>query len=468
MKKLLFFSFLIFSISTVSFSQTLSGVWEGDLQVMGQSLPLLFNFQEVEQEWKGSMDSPKQGARGIAMSKVLFDGTMLYFEIGDGVIVYEGLFMGETIQGSFKQFGMVLPLDLKRSVEGTAKEKELKRPQRPQPPFNYDSFETNFSNEDGAQLKGTITKPYGEGPFPAVILVTGSGPQNRNSEILGHEPFWVMADHLTQNGIVVFRYDERGVGESEGDFSNATTNDFFRDAQEALLHLHSFDFVHPNKVGIIGHSEGGLIAWMLAADAEKTRLNFAISLAGPVVSIPDLMKKQTEEVSRTAGNPKALIDQQVKINSQYYEMIAKSQGIDDAKSKVKDLVNDVLESYDLSPEIKQQQVNTLVPTLERSLNPWFYNFIRTNPETFISEIQIPVFAAFGGKDVQVNAAQNANRLLELYKGKEELLELKVFPDLNHLFQKANTGSVSEYGEIEETFNQEVLNDIAAFINSIKE
>lgn len=468
MKKLLLFSFLLFSFSTVSFSQTLSGVWEGDLQVMGQSLPLVFNFQEVEQEWKGSMDSPKQGARGIAMSKVLFDGTMLYFEIGDGVIVYEGLFIGETVQGTFKQSGMVLPLDLKRSVGEATEKKEIKRPQRPQAPFNYDSFETSFSNEDGEQLKGTVTKPYGEGPFPAVILVTGSGPQNRNSEIFGHEPFWVIADYLTQNGIVVFRYDERGVGESEGDFSNATTNDFFKDAQEALLHLYSFDFVHPNKLGIIGHSEGGLIAWMLAAEANKTGLKFAVSLAGPVVSIPDLMKKQTEEVSRTAGNPKALIEQQVKINSKYYQMIAQSWGIDDAKSKVKDLVNEVLESYDLSPELKQQQVNTMVPALERSLNPWFYNFIRTNPETFISEIQIPVFAAFGGKDVQVNAAQNANRLLELFNGKEELLELKVFPELNHLFQKANTGSVSEYGEIEETFNLEVLNDISAFINSIKE
>ena len=180
------------------------------------------------------------------------------------------------------------------------------------------------------------------------------------------------------------------------------------------------------------------------------------------------MKKQTEEVSRTAGNPKALIEQQVKINSKYYQMIAQSRGIDDAKSKVKDLVDEVLESYDLSPELKQQQVNTMVPALERSLNPWFYNFIRTKPETFISEIQIPVFAAFGGKDVQVNAAQNANRLLELFNGKEELLELKVFPELNHLFQKANTGSVSEYGEIDETFNQEVLYAISVFINSIKE
>ncbi|MFC0262830.1 alpha/beta hydrolase family protein [Fontibacter flavus] len=467
MKKLLFSSLFFFLLAIDSFSQTLSGIWEGDLQVMGQSLPLVFNFQEVEQEWKGSMDSPKQGARGIAMSKVLFDGTMLYFEIGDGVIVYEGLFIGDTVQGTFKQSGMVLPLDLKRSVEEAAEKKEIKRPQRPQAPFNYDSFETNFSNEDGAQLKGTVTKPYGEGPFPAVILVTGSGPQNRNSEILGHEPFWVMADYLTQNGIVVFRYDERGVGESEGDFSNATTNEFFRDAQKALLHLPTFDFIDSNKLGIIGHSEGGLIAWMLAADAKKTGLSFAISLAGPVVTIPELMKKQTEEVSRSSGNPKALIEQQVKINSQYYQMIAQSKGIDDAKSKVRDMVNEVLDSYDLSPEIKQQQVNTLIPTLEKSLNPWFYNFIRTNPESYISEIQIPVFAAFGGKDVQVNAAQNANRLLELYKGKEELLELKVFPELNHLFQKANTGSVSEYAEIEESFNLEVLNNIAAFIHSFK-
>jgi alpha-beta hydrolase superfamily lysophospholipase len=387
--------------------------------------------------------------------------------VGDGVIVYDGLFVGETIQGTFKQSEMNLPLDLKRSLEGNAKEKEVKRPQKPQPPYNYEVYDTGFSNQIGNHLKGTITKPFGNGPFPSVILVSGSGPQNRNSEIFGHEPFLVMADYFTQNGIVVLRYDERGVGESEGEFSSATSEDFFKDAQEGIRHLKSFDFVETEPMGMIGHSEGGLIAWMMAAEADNLGLQFAVSLAGPVVPIPDLMEKQTEDVSRSAGNPKDLVDQQLRINSRYYQMIIDSQDLNDAKSKVKALVNEEIATYDLSPELKQQQINSLVPALEKSLNPWFFNFIRTNPELYIQQIQIPVFAAFGGKDVQVNAVQNGNRLLELFKGKEELLEIKVYPELNHLFQKAKTGAVAEYAEIEETFNVEVLRDMANFILGLK-
>lgn len=463
MKKLSICVLFLFLLSSYSFSQNLSGAWEGELQVMGQSLPLVFNFQQGENEWKGTMDSPKQGVRGISLSKVLFDGLMLHFEVGEGVIVYEGLFVGVNIQGTFKQSGLDLPLDLKRPQEGAAQEKEIKRPQTPQPPYPYEALETSFTNPIGNLMKGTITKPFGNGPFPAVILVSGSGPQNRNSEILGHEPFLVMADYLSQKGVVVFRYDERGVGESQGDFSSATSLDFFKDAQESIRHLGTFDFVDLDRLGMIGHSEGGLIAWMMAADAENLGLEFVVSLTGPVIPIPDLMKKQTEDVSRSAGNPKELVEQQLRINSRYYQMIKDSKSLEDAKSKVKDLITQEIGTYDLSPELKQQQINTLVPALEKSLNPWFFNFIRTNPEDYISKIQIPVFAAFGGKDVQVNAAQNGNRLLELFRGKEELLELKVYPDLNHLLQTANTGAVAEYAEIEETFNIEVLRDMADFI-----
>ena len=463
MKKRTISLLLIFFLSFYSFSQNLSGSWEGELQVIGQSLPLIFSFQHVENEWKGTMDSPKQGARGIGLSKVLFDGLMLHFEVGQGIIVYDGLFVGENIQGSFKQSGLSLPLDLKRLREEAVKELELKRPQTPKPPYQYESIETSFTNLNGDQLKGTLTKPFGNGPFPSVALVSGSGPQNRNSEILGHEPFWVMADYLSQNGVVVFRYDERGVGESQGEFSSATSYDFYKDAQEAIRHLVKFDFVDPDRLGMIGHSEGGLIAWMMASEAGISGLKFIVSLTGPVVPITDLMKKQTEDVSRSSGNPKALVEQQMRINSRFYQMINDSKSIDDAKSQVKDLVIDEIGTYGLSPEMKQQQINSLVPALENTLNPWFFNFIRTNPEDYISKIQIPVLAAFGGKDVQVNAAQNGNRILELFRGKEELLELKVYPDLNHLLQKAKSGAVAEYAEIEETINDQVLKDIIDFI-----
>ena len=457
----LVFLLIVFLVQP-TIGQELTGSWKAELEVMGQKIPLLFHFEKEDGQWTGKMDSPSQGAMGIPMSKVLFDGLMLAFEIGGGVISYEGLFVEAKIQGTFKQSGLSLPLDLLKA-DDNARENAVQRPQEPQAPFEYEIIETHFVNSLGNRLYGTITKPQGAGPFPAVILVTGSGPQNRNSEIFGHAPFWVMADYLTSHGIVVFRYDERGVGESEGNFSQATTSDFAKDAKAAFAHLTSFDYVDKSNAGMIGHSEGGLIAWVMAANTENTDLKFVLALAGPVVPIPDLMKKQTEDVSRSVGNPKALVEQQVKINSRFYQMVEESKNLEEAKSQVKALVNEVVGTYDMSAELKQEQINNLIPALERSLNPWFYHFIRTNPEALIEQIQIPVFAAFGGKDVQVNAAQNGNRLVQLFQGKDDLLTLKVYPNLNHLFQSAQTGAVSEYAEIEETFNEEVLKDIAKFI-----
>jgi pimeloyl-ACP methyl ester carboxylesterase len=360
---------------------------------------------------------------------------------------------------------MTFPLDLSRG-EGSIEKTERLRPQTPKPPFPYEFFETSFTNALNNRLFGTITKPKGEGPFPAVILVTGSGPQNRNSEIFGHESFWVMADHLSSNGIVVLRYDERGVGESEGVFSSASSVDFKNDAIEALRHLQALDYVNSNQTGMVVHSEGGLIAWMMAEKAEEIGLDFILPLAGPVVPIPDLMVKQTEDVSRTAGNPQELVEKQKLINSQFYQLIVESKNIEAAKAAIPALVERVVKGYGFTEELEAQQIESLTNTLEKSVNPWIYNFLRANPEKYIQSIKIPTFAAFGGKDVQINAAQNGTRLLELYRDKMDLLDLKIYDALNHLFQTAKTGSVSEYEEIEETFHLQVLNDMIAFILEI--
>ncbi|WP_291787821.1 alpha/beta fold hydrolase [Cecembia sp.] len=460
-----FFLLIFVHVSTILCAQDFSGTWNGSLEVMGQKIPLLFHFENDNGSWNGKMDSPSQGAIGIEMSKVLIEGPMLNFEISMANIAYDGLLIGKNIQGTFKQSDMSFPLDLTRAKD----EKETierYRPQIPHPPFTYDIIEITFNNLLNNRLFGTITKPHGNGPFPSVILITGSGPQNRNSEIFGHEPFWVMADHLSRNGIVVLRYDERGVGESEGEFSTASTLDFKDDAIQALKYLQTLNFVNPDKVGIIGHSEGGLITWMMAKEAEEIGLDFILSLAGPVVPISDLMLKQTEDVSRTAGNPLELVEQQKLINSQFYQLILDSEDMEKAKAAIPALVERVVEGYGLSEELEKQQIETLTKTLNRSVNPWIYQFLKTNPEEFILAIQIPTFAAFGGKDVQVNAAQNGNRLLELYQDKKTLLDLKVYESLNHLFQTAATGAVSEYETIEETFHIQVLEDMVEFIHSI--
>ncbi|WP_194976668.1 alpha/beta hydrolase family protein [Aquiflexum lacus] len=464
--KTLILSFLIFiNFSTGTIAQELQGSWKGTLEVMGQKLPLIFHFDLDGEEWKGTMDSPNQGAKGIPLSKVLYNGLMLNFELAVGGISYEGLFVDENIKGTFKQSGMSFPLDLTKDINENNQNKQVNRPQHPKPPFEYLEIPIAFKNEKGGiQLNGLITKPHGEGPFPAVVLVTGSGPQDRNSEIFGHQPFLVIADYLTNQGIVVLRYDERGVGESEGQFSSATSLDFKDDALFALEYLRSQSFVDNQKVGVIGHSEGGLIAWLIGA--ERSKVDFLVALAPPVVPIPDLMLKQTEDISRSSGSPQELVSQQVSINRKFYNLITTSKSSDEALSGIPDLVDEIMSGYGLEKEILEQQANSLSSTFEKSINPWFYNFIKTNPEEYISKINVPTFAGFGGKDLQVNASQNGNRLVELFQLRSDLLELKVYPELNHLFQKANTGAVSEYEKIEETFNLEVLQDIAFFINGI--
>jgi uncharacterized protein len=441
--------------------QELQGSWSGTLEVMGQRLPLNFHFEPAGDDWQGTMDSPNQGAKGIKMSKVLFNGMMLTFEVAMAGITYEGIWAEPGFKGTFKQGAMEFPLDLKRmEIQGAPE--PPKRPQTPNGPFDYEIIETNFKNlAEEITLFGTLTKPRGDGPFPAVVLVTGSGPQNRNSEIFGHQSFWVIADYLTRNGIAVLRYDERGVGESDGVFENATSVDFKTDAQLAVEHLRKFPWTDQAKVGVIGHSEGGLISWMMGAEGKG--LDFIISLAGPVVPIPQLMAKQTADVSRSVGNPKELVERQVSINGKLYQVIAESNSAAEAKEKIDLLAEEMLLEYGLEGEQANQQRQALKEAFSNSLSPWFYNFIRTNPEQYIEKIKLPVFAAFGEKDIQVNAAQNANRLQELLGSKSGQLELKVYPNLNHLFQHADSGSVAEYQTLEETFNQQVLEDIVAFI-----
>jgi pimeloyl-ACP methyl ester carboxylesterase len=230
-----------------------------------------------------------------------------------------------------------------------------------------------------------------------------------------------------------------------------------------LEFLRSQAFVNNQKVGVIGHSEGGLIAWLVGAEADK--VDFLVGLAPPVVPIPELMLRQTEDISRSSGSPQELVNQQVSINRKFYDLITQSKNSDDALSKIPGLVDEIMGVYGLPKEILEQQANSLSSTFEKSINPWFYNFIKTNPEEYISKITVPTFAAFGGKDLQVNAAQNGNRLIELFQTNPELLQLQVYAELNHLFQKAETGAVFEYETIEETFNVSVLQDIVAFINS---
>ncbi|MCH7400349.1 alpha/beta hydrolase family protein [Belliella kenyensis] len=458
---LLLFGILIFSL-TNSYSQTAQGTWKGDLAVMGQKLPLIIHLNESNGEWEGSIDSPSQGAMGIKMSKVLFDGMMLSFEMSVGNAFYEGVMVNEEIKGNFSQGGMKLPLDFRRIRDGIADEVMPRRPQHPVEPFDYEIKEVSFRNDQAdIMFKGTLTTPSDEDSYPGVILISGSGPQNRDHEMMAHKPFWVMADYLTSRGIAVLRYDERGVGESSGSFADATTIDFMEDASAAIDFLKKQDKINPDLIGVIGHSEGGLITWMLGDDRDD--LAFLISLAGPVMPITEMMKKQTEDVTRVAGASEEIVKMMTNRNQEVYKIIVDSETVEEVKPRIKALFEQELKELNVPESLFESELGKLQQAYEAKLDLWMLNFLKMDPNTYIQNIDIPTFAAFGSKDLQVNAAQNANRISEIFESKSDLLTLKVYENLNHLFQAAQTGAIDEYAKIEETINYQLLEDITDFI-----
>lgn len=462
MKKLSFLCvFLAISINIYGQETDLSGSWKGELEIMGQKLPLVFNFEKADGGWTGTADSPTQGAKGLKLKKVLFDGLMLSVEFEQLPAVYEGVFMADTIKGDFTQSGATFPLDLVRL--SASDNLGMERPQEPTPPFEYEELSTTFSypGDGGIKLAGTITKPKGAGPFPAVVLVSGSGPQNRDGEIFGHKPFWVIADYLTNQGIVVLRYDERGVGESTGDFSLATSEVLKSDAKLAVSHLKKHPFVNQLKVGVIGHSEGGMIGWMLAAD--PSNLNFLVSLAGPVVPIDELMTQQTEDVMRSAGAVEEEIEKQLTINNKVYATVKQTEVYGDLEENLTKMIEGHLGEMGISPPDLEEQVAAVMKAYSPSLSPWFFEFLKFSSGPYIEKIKIPVFAAYAEKDIQVNAKINGDALRELIDENKSRFDIISYPGLNHLFQQAETGALAEYALIGETFDPQVLQDIVDWI-----
>ena len=465
MKKILLLLTLSWlSVDVYAQENDLAGTWSGSLEVMGQKLPLLFHFEAVEEGWKGTADSPAQGAKGMPLKNILFNGLMASWEFEQIPALYEGVLVGDTLKGNFTQSGTVFPLELTRSPEGSDV-LGMVRPQEPKPPFDYEEIDTSFGNASGQiKLAGTITKPKGAGPFPAVVLISGSGPQNRNGELFGHQPFWVLADYLTRNGMVVFRYDERGVGDSEGDFVQATSYDLKEDAADAIAHLRKFPFVNQTKVGAIGHSEGGMIGWMLAAEGN---LNFLVAVAAPVVPIDQFMEQQTLDVLKVSKASDEIIDQRLTLNRKVYAVVKNTASFGDLEGNLKRMLREHLAELGMDGESLDVETSAIMDAFGPTLSPWFFEFMKFSSEPFINKIQIPVFAAFGGKDIQTNAPVNAEALREMIADRADLFNIITYPHLNHLFQTAETGSVAEYATNSETFNEVVLDDVIQWIKDLR-
>lgn len=425
-------------------AQSLEGYWKGLLDLGASTLEVCFDIQaSTDSTYTATLDVPQQGAEGIAVDTFVFDGFNVTMEIKSIGASYKGLSALGMITGNFSQNGLEIPLILKRG------EKEgVKRPQTPQTPFPYKSEEVTFTNsKDGLTLAGTLTTPEGEGPCNAVVLITGSGAQNRDEEIMGHRPFAVIADYLTRRGIAVLRYDDRGVGGSQAGPEGATSLDFSHDAEAAVQYLRGLDKF--DKIGVAGHSEGGLIAWLLGSgDA----VDFIVSLAGPAVSGAAVLDAQRRALYGAMGLSQDTIEQNAELFDMLNGIIFKSGTPEEARPKA-------AQALAMLPAAQRQQI------LDQLLDPWMFWFSKYDPADAILATRCPILALGGSKDLQVVAEQNLGRLRELKEQNGSLdMEIVEFPELNHLFQHCDTGLNTEYGLIEETFAEEALEKIAEFIS----
>jgi fermentation-respiration switch protein FrsA (DUF1100 family) len=444
-----------------AYSQDITGQWNGALKVQGTQLRIVFNIAKTDKGYASTMDSPDQGAMGYPVTTTTFEGSKLKLEMVNLRAEFNGELKENKFEGTFKQSGMEFPMTLsKEKIE----KQTFKRPQDPVKPYPYYSEEITFQNtKANIQLAGTLTLPKKDGNFPAVVLITGSGPQNRDEEIMGHRPFLVISDFLTRNGIAVLRYDDRGVFQSKGDFKNATTPDFATDAESAVAYLKTRKEINPEKIGLMGHSEGGIIAPMVASHSKDVA--FIVMLAGTGVRGDKILLYQQEVIARASGSPEAAIQKTKEMNTKAFEMIMKAKS--DESLKV-DLTKYLTESLKNTPaDLKQQGLTDdemVSLMLKQTTAPWMLYFIRYDPVVALEKVKCPVLAVNGEKDLQVPAKESLQAIEKaLKKGGNKRITIREFPGLNHLFQECKTGLPAEYSEIEQTFSPVALEEISNWI-----
>lgn len=461
-----FFSLIIISTTFADNASKLKGSWSGALKISGVELRIVFNVSvESDTLTTATLDSPDQGAYGIKVDRVIFNDNTVRFDVNTIGGYYEGKFNPDSMQidGMWNQGGQALPLLLKYSE----KKVELNRPQEPKSPFPYNVEEVAYRNEDaGITLAGTLTTPKTGGPFPTAILISGSGPQNRDEEILSHKPFLVIADHLTKNGIAVLRFDDRGVGESTGNHSSATSKDFCTDVLAAIEFLKTRSEVDEKKIGLIGHSEGGMIAPMVAS--ESVDVAFVVLLAGVGMRGDELLLLQSELISRAEGMDETEIKKNIGLSKKFYQIINTTPGDSLAKEKLltefDGFYNSLSEKEKTEIEnveqLKTQQLNIL-------LSPWFRYFLSYDPVDVLKKVECPVLALNGEKDLQVPPKENLKLIEEaLTAGGNNKFVVRELKGLNHLFQTSETGKISEYSKLEETFSPIALEEMLTWIKSV--
>ena len=451
-------------------AQDITGDWAGALDVQGVQLRVVFHITKSEDGLKATMDSPDQGAKGIPVNGVTFERPVLKLDMSNIGANYEGSVNDDftNITGIFTQGGHDLALALSKKTETELGTMTPKRPQTPKEPFPYYSEDVVFNNTAaGVELAGTLTLPDSVGKYPVVVLISGSGPQDRNEELMNHKPFLVLSDYLTRHGIGVLRYDDRGIGASKGDFAAATSADFATDAFAAVEYLKTRGDVMTDKIGLAGHSEGGMIAPMVAAD-HPDDIAFIVLLAGPGTLLTDLLQEQVALISRVSGASEEEIKRNAALSAGAYAIVQQGNDLETEKKLLESYFDKALDEMDATEleaaggksAVKQKQITTLQ-------SPWFRFFITFNPADYLKRVKCPVLAVNGSKDLQVPAKSNLPAIkAALDEGGNTQYRIVELEGLNHLFQKCETGAPAEYAKIEETMNPKLLETVTEWINKV--
>lgn len=454
------------AVSFTAFSQNsddkkIVGNWSGELELPTQKLELIFKISvDSTGELITKMDVPLQGAKDLPVTQTELKGDSLKITVGMIMGKYEGKIKdNSTVTGTWSQRGVHYPMTLTKKEVLT----ELRRPQAPQPPYPYISENVEYINPvSGLKLAGTLTMPKENEKLPAVILISGSGAQDRDETIFEHRPFAVIADYLTRNGIAVLRVDDRGVGGSEGDIRNATSEDFADDVMAGINYLKDRNEIDDEKIGLIGHSEGGIIAPMVANRTNDAA--FLVLLAGPGIPGEQILYEQSDRSMKAMGMSEEMITQNRQLQENIFDIVLTEKDSDNRIDRLQRTF-----SGGMYPMLNEEQKKAIDAQVNAVNTPWFRFFLTYDPYPALTKVDCPVLAIIGENDVQVPAESNLPAIEKASReGENPDFKILKLEKLNHLFQNSETGAISEYGQIEETISPKVLEIMKIWIWEVVE
>ncbi|MEP3371715.1 MAG: alpha/beta fold hydrolase [Maribacter dokdonensis] len=452
---------IAFIISIViGYSQNIPGDWSGKAQRGDKTITFVFNIKQEGANYSAIMNVPTFRVSGIKPTATTFTNGKLTIDGSNLGMSYVANFNSELQQfeGTYKEGGIEMALNLKKGAVEVA---DQRRPQEPVKPYPYHEEEVVFPNKEAnITLAGTLTLPSKNGTFPVVILISGSGPQDRDETFMGHKPFLVLADHLNKQGIGVLRFDDRGQGASTGDFGSATTEDFSKDVLSAIAYLKTRTDIDVNNIGLIGHSEGGIIA-PLAANNSKD-VAFMVLLASTGISGAELSVMQSKTLREFPVKDEEAYEKNAR---KAIAIVTSDKSATEIKTELTAHLNAFLRPILTSLNVPEKNIDTYIESqIKTSVKPWSRYFLQYNPADEIAKLQIPVLSLNGSKDTQVDAKINQNGIRQaLIRGGNQDYKIIELENLNHFFQECETGKMDEYRKIEQTFSPIALNEISSWV-----